>query len=54
LIKDGARPHEGSAAFVEIWGQRSNPPALSVAMVSGFAITGALCEIDALAAVPSS
>jgi hypothetical protein len=28
LIKDGARPHDGSAAFVEIWGQRSNPPAL--------------------------
>jgi hypothetical protein len=25
-----------------------------VAMVNGFAVTGALCEIDALAAVPST
>jgi enamine deaminase RidA (YjgF/YER057c/UK114 family) len=40
--------------FVEIWGQRPNPPALSVAMVSGFAVTGALCEIDAFAAATSS
>jgi enamine deaminase RidA (YjgF/YER057c/UK114 family) len=37
---------------MEIWGRRHNPPALSVAMVSGFAGPGALCEIDALAAVP--
>jgi enamine deaminase RidA (YjgF/YER057c/UK114 family) len=53
MIKDGAPLLEGFAAFMEIWGQRSNPPALSVAMVSGFAVPGALCEIEALAAVPS-
>jgi enamine deaminase RidA (YjgF/YER057c/UK114 family) len=35
-------------------GQRSNPPALSVAIVSGFAVPGALCEIEALAAVPNT
>ena len=52
LIKDGAPLYEGFAAFVEIWGQRPNPPALTVAMVNGFAVTGALCEIEALAAVP--
>ena len=54
LIKDGAPLYEGFAAFVEIWGQRPNPPALTVAMVNGFAVTGALCEIEALAAVPST
>ena len=54
MIKDGAPLYEGFAAFVEIWGQRPNPPTLTVAMVNGFAVTGALCEIDALAAVPSS
>jgi enamine deaminase RidA (YjgF/YER057c/UK114 family) len=54
LIKDGAPLYEGFAAFMEIWGQRPNPPALMVAMVNGFAVTGALCEIDALAAVPSN
>jgi enamine deaminase RidA (YjgF/YER057c/UK114 family) len=54
MIKDGAPLYEGFAAFVEIWGQRPNPPALSVAIVTGFAVTGALCEIEALAAVPSA
>ncbi len=54
LIKDGAPLYEGFAAFVEIGGQRPNPPALTVAMVNGFAVTGALCEIEALAAVPST
>jgi len=54
LIKDGAPLYEGFAAFMETWGERSNPPALTVAMVNGFAVTGALCEIDALAAVPNS
>jgi enamine deaminase RidA (YjgF/YER057c/UK114 family) len=53
LIKDEAPLYEGFAAFMEIWGERSNPPALTVALVNGFAVTGALCEIDALAAVPS-
>jgi enamine deaminase RidA (YjgF/YER057c/UK114 family) len=54
LIKDGAPLYEGFAAFMEIWGERSKPPALTVALVNGFAVTGALCEIDALAAAPSA
>jgi enamine deaminase RidA (YjgF/YER057c/UK114 family) len=54
LIKDGAALYEGFAAFVEIWEERPNPPALTVAMVNGFAVTGALCEIEALAAVPNT
>ena len=52
MIRDGAPLLEGFAAFVEAWGERSNPPAITVAIVTGFAVPGGLCEIEALAAVP--
>ncbi|HJV13665.1 MAG TPA: hypothetical protein VJ625_07200 [Propionibacteriaceae bacterium] len=45
---------EGFAAFMEVWGQRVNPPTTTSAFVSGFGVPGALCEIEALAAVPSA
>jgi enamine deaminase RidA (YjgF/YER057c/UK114 family) len=54
LIKDGASLQEGFAAFMEVWGQRPNPPAITAAIVSDLAVAGALLEIEALAAVPSS
>jgi enamine deaminase RidA (YjgF/YER057c/UK114 family) len=54
MIRDGAPLLEGFAAFMEAWGERSNPPAITVAIVTGFAVPGALCEIEALAAVPST
>ena len=54
MIRDGAPLLEGFAAFVEAWGERSNPPAITVAIVTGFAVPGALCEIEALATVPST
>jgi enamine deaminase RidA (YjgF/YER057c/UK114 family) len=54
LIKEGAPLQEGFAAFMEVWGQRPNPPAITAAFVSGLAVPGALLEIEALAAVPSS
>jgi enamine deaminase RidA (YjgF/YER057c/UK114 family) len=54
LIKDGAPLMEGFAAFMEVWGQRANPPAITGAFVSGLAVPGALVEINALAAVPSA
>jgi enamine deaminase RidA (YjgF/YER057c/UK114 family) len=54
MLRDGAPLLEGFAAFVEAWGERSNPPAITVAIVTGFAVPGALCEIEALAAVPST
>ena len=54
MVRDGAPLLEGFAAFVEAWGERSNPPAITVAIVTGFAVPGALCEIEALAAVPST
>lgn len=49
LIKDGAPLYEGFDL-----GPAANPPALTVALVNGFAVTGALCETDALAAVSSA
>jgi enamine deaminase RidA (YjgF/YER057c/UK114 family) len=54
LIKDGASLQEGFAAFMEVWGQRPNPPAITAAIVSDLGVAGALLEIEALAAVPSS
>jgi enamine deaminase RidA (YjgF/YER057c/UK114 family) len=54
LIKDGASLQEGFGAFMEVWGQQPNPPAITAAMVSGLGVPGALIEIEALAAVPSS
>jgi enamine deaminase RidA (YjgF/YER057c/UK114 family) len=54
MVRDGERLLDGFASFMEVWGQRPNPPALTLAIVSGFAVPGALCEIEALAAVPSS
>jgi len=45
--------YDGFDASMEIGGQRSNPPAI-FAVVSGLAVPGALCEIEALAAVPSA
>jgi enamine deaminase RidA (YjgF/YER057c/UK114 family) len=54
LIKDGASLQEGFAAFMEVWGQRPNPPAITAAIVSDLGVPGALLEIEALAAVPSS
>ena len=54
LIKDGVSLMEGFTAFMEVWGQRPNPPAVTSAFVSGFAVPGALCEIEALAAVPAA
>jgi len=37
--------------FQSIWGQDANPPAITIAFVSGFAVPGALVEIDAIAVI---
>ncbi|MBF6330504.1 RidA family protein [Nocardia transvalensis] len=54
LVQEGEPLQDGFAAYREVWGQRPNPPALTVARVSGLAVPGALVEIDAVAAVPAS
>jgi enamine deaminase RidA (YjgF/YER057c/UK114 family) len=51
LCVEGQPLRDGFAAFGEVWGGRPNPPAISVAMVSGLAVPGAVVEIDAVAAV---
>ena len=51
LIREGESLMDGFAAFNEVWGQRPNPPAITSAFVAGFAVAGALVEIEAVAAV---
>lgn len=52
LVRDGEPLEDGFAAFNEVWGQRPNPPAITMAFVSGLGVPGALVEIEAVAAVP--
>jgi enamine deaminase RidA (YjgF/YER057c/UK114 family) len=52
LVREGADLEEGFVAFLEVWGERENPPAISVAQVSGLAVPDALVEIEAIAFVP--
>jgi enamine deaminase RidA (YjgF/YER057c/UK114 family) len=51
LVVDGASVQEGFAAFGEEWPRDAPPPAITVAVVAGLAVPGALVEIEALAAV---
>jgi enamine deaminase RidA (YjgF/YER057c/UK114 family) len=41
----------GFAAFQETWGSRARPTAITVLLVAGLGVPGALVEIDAIAAV---
>jgi len=43
---------EGFEVFQRIWGNRPNPPAISVMFVAGLAHPDFLAEIDAIAVVP--
>ncbi len=51
FILDGQSVNEGFEAFNSVWGKHSDPPAITVVFVSGFAIPGALVEIEAVAVV---
>ncbi|WP_067816284.1 RidA family protein [Nocardia inohanensis] len=53
LVAAGEPVQDGYQAFLEVWGTRENPPAITVAVVAGFARPGVLCEIEAIAAVPA-
>ena len=52
LVTEGEDLLAGFAAFQEVWGERPDPPAITFAFVSDLGVPGALCEIEALAAVP--
>ena len=51
-IVQGQPLQEGFVAFQRVWGNRPNPPAVSVMFVSGLAHPDFLAEIDAIAVVP--
>jgi enamine deaminase RidA (YjgF/YER057c/UK114 family) len=51
-VVQGQPLQEGFAAFQNIWGDRSNPPAVSVLFVAGLAHPDFLAEIDAIAVIP--
>ena len=51
LCVEGQPLTDGIAAFGEAWGRRPDPPAITVAMVSGLAVPGAVVEIEAVAVV---
>jgi enamine deaminase RidA (YjgF/YER057c/UK114 family) len=52
LLTSGTSPREGFAAFAKAWPADAPPPTITVAIVSGLAIPGALVEIAAVAAIP--
>ena len=51
LLTAGTSPREGFAAFTKAWPAETPPPTITVAIVSGLAIPGALIEIAATAAL---
>ena len=52
LVVQGQSLQEGFAAFQRVWGQRSNPPVITMAFVSALANPEFLVEMDAIAVVP--
>jgi enamine deaminase RidA (YjgF/YER057c/UK114 family) len=51
-IVQGQAPLPGFEAFRRAWGDRPNPPTITVLFVAGLANPDFLVEIDAIAAVP--
>jgi enamine deaminase RidA (YjgF/YER057c/UK114 family) len=51
-VVQGQPIQAGFEAFQRVWGRRPDPPAISMAYVSGLAHPDFLVEIDAVAAVP--
>ncbi|MEJ5913714.1 Rid family hydrolase [Pseudokineococcus sp. 1T1Z-3] len=51
LLVDGADLHAAAAAGAEALADLADPPLVTVALVSGLAVPGALVEVTALAAV---
>ena len=51
-VVQGQSLQEGFAAFQQVWGNRPNPPAISMAFVAALAHPDYLVEIDAIAVVP--
>lgn len=52
FLVDGHDLGAGFAAFQRAWGDRPDPPLVTVAMVAALALPDALVEIEAIAVVP--
>jgi enamine deaminase RidA (YjgF/YER057c/UK114 family) len=52
LVVQGQSLQEGFAAFQRVWGERDNPPVITMAFVSALANPEFLVEMDAIAVVP--
>ncbi len=52
-VVEGQPVPRGFEAFVETWGDRPDPPAVTVVIVSGLAHPDYLVEIDAVAVIPA-
>ena len=51
-VVEGQPPQPAFEAFQRVWGNRPNPPAITLVFVSGLAHPDFLLEMDAVAAVP--
>jgi enamine deaminase RidA (YjgF/YER057c/UK114 family) len=51
-VVHGQSAQAGFEAFKNVWGQRQNPPVISLLFVAGLAHPDFLVEIDAVAVVP--
>ncbi len=51
-VVQGQSLSAGFEAFQRIWGNRPNPPTITMAFVSGLAHSDFLCEMDVIAVVP--
>ncbi len=51
-VVEGQPPQPAFEAFQRVWGDRPNPPAITLVFVSGLAHPDFLLEMDAVAAVP--
>ena len=52
FVVEGNSPQVAFEVFRRVWGARSNPPAITVAFVSGLANPDFLLELEAIAVVP--
>jgi enamine deaminase RidA (YjgF/YER057c/UK114 family) len=53
LVVEGHDVASGFAAFRKVWGDLSDPPVITVAVVKGLARPDFLVEMDAIAVVPA-
>ena len=51
-VAEGQPPQPAFEAFQRVWGDRPNPPAITLVFVSGLAHPDFLLEMDAVAVVP--